>query len=73
MMTIDTNALLDEFINFLSPRAPTPVQHFLLSSEDFQRIETISSLYQKRIELGKYLDYFLFLFFTIRTLCFSGS
>ena len=50
--------LLPDFIDLLSPTLPQP-QHSLLSSEDSQRVESISLLYKKRIELGKYFDYSL--------------
>jgi hypothetical protein len=50
--------LLPDFVDLLSPTLPQP-QQSLLSSEDIQRIENISLLYKKRIELGEYFDYSL--------------
>jgi len=57
LTSIDPNILLlTDFTDLLSPQT----QQALLTSEDVQRVETISLLYQQRIELGTYSHYSFF-------------
>ncbi|CAF3924906.1 unnamed protein product [Rotaria sordida] len=46
--SIDTNIILTDFTNLL----PSQLQQTLLSSEDLQRVETISHFYQNRIDFA---------------------
>ncbi len=52
---MDTNILLTDFTDLLSPQS----QQTLLNSEDIQRVETISLLYQNRIEFGECFNCYL--------------
>jgi hypothetical protein len=68
LTSIDTNILLlTDFTDLLSPQS----QQALLSSEDVQRVDTISLLYQKRIELGKYYD--CSFFFSSHSVCILAA
>jgi len=68
LTSIDPNILLlTDFTDLLSPQT----QQALLISEDVQRVETISLLYQKRIELGKYSHYSFF--FSSHSVCILAA